>query len=108
MCIGPSTPAAPGLFSMVIDWPRCFSVVGASVKKKTSVVPPGGHGTMKVTGRVGKFCAGAVPSDVVHAASATQTAMMVLRRIPFLPRLRQTVGYSHAPRDDSACTAGRS
>src|SRR5258708_2936349 len=100
MCIGPSTPAAPGLFSMVIDWAGCLSVGRGSAGKRRWVGRPGGHGTMKVTGRVGKFCAVAAPSDVVHAAIATQTAMMVLRRIPFLPRSRQTVGYSYERGDN--------
>jgi hypothetical protein len=44
------------------------------------VVPPAGHGTMRVTGRTGKFCACA-PAD---AASANPAARTVLKRWPLM------------------------
>ena len=55
MLPGPSVPAAPGRFSITIVWPRCFSVAVASARIAMSVEPPGGHGTISVTGRVGKL-----------------------------------------------------
>src|SRR5215472_2000106 len=47
---GASVPEPPGRFSMTIDCPRCFSVAVASARMPTSVVPPAGHGRMRVMG----------------------------------------------------------
>ncbi len=55
MLAGPIVPDAPGLFSITIFCPRCFSVASASARMPMSVPPPAGHGTIKVTGRVGKL-----------------------------------------------------
>src|SRR6266852_5083933 len=63
---------------MTIDGPRCFSVAVASARMPTSVVPPAGHGTMRVTGRTGKFCACAAP---IHAANPAASA--VAKILPF-------------------------
>jgi hypothetical protein len=74
--MGPSVPAAPGRFSIVIDCPRCFSVAVASARITRSVVPPAGHGTISVTGRDGKLCASA-PDAAKPTAAADRTAMIL-------------------------------
>jgi hypothetical protein len=69
-------PEPPGRFSMTIDCPRCFSVAAASARMPTSVVPPAGHGTMRVTGRTGKFCACAAPIHATNPAASTMPYTM--------------------------------
>src|SRR3954452_14809140 len=69
MLAGPMVPAAPGRFSITIDWPRCFSVAAASARMPMSVDPPAGHGTIKVTGRVGNCCACAAPASASRMAA---------------------------------------
>src|SRR3954469_11981571 len=71
MLAGPSVPAAPGRFSITIDWPRCFSVAVASARIAMSVEPPGGHGTISVTGRVGNCCACAMVERIKMAAASS-------------------------------------
>jgi hypothetical protein len=80
MLAGPIVPAAPGLFSITIFWPRCFSVASASARMPMSVPPPAGHGTIKVTGRVGNCCACAIPAN-----ATTTAASSMARFIRFLP-----------------------
>ena len=77
MLAGPSVPAAPGRFSITIGWPRCFSVAGASARIAMSVEPPGGQGTISVTGRVGNCCACAVVASAMNAAAAKISLLMV-------------------------------
>src|ERR1044071_2552133 len=74
---GPSVPAAPARFSITIDWPRCFSVAVASARSAISVEPPGGHGTIKVTGRVGNCCACAVVANAAMAAASRMIFFMI-------------------------------
>jgi len=68
------------VFSITIFCPRCFSVAAASARMPMSVPPPGGHGTISVTGRVGNCCACAIPASATIAAATSMT-----RFIPSLP-----------------------
>src|SRR5262249_49351253 len=68
---------------MTIGCPRCFSVALASARRPTSVEPPGGQGTMRVTGRVGKFCAGAGGTQAIKAAMSPTTAPKALHFMAF-------------------------
>jgi hypothetical protein len=70
---------------MTIGCPRCFSVALASARRPTSVEPPAGQGTMRVTGRVGKFCAGARGTQAVKATMAAKTAAKALHFMAFPP-----------------------
>src|SRR4051812_22349120 len=70
MLAGPMVPPAPGLFSITIGWPRCFSVALASARIPMSVKPPAGHGTISVTGRVGNCCACATPANNAKAEAS--------------------------------------
>ncbi len=83
---GPSVPAAPALFSMMIDCPRCFSVALASARMATSVVPPAGQGTIIVTGRVGKFCACAAAQQAATTIAAASGVTPTTRFIGLPPR----------------------
>ena len=67
-------PPAPGLFSTMTGWPRCFAVASASARMVMSVVPPATMERSASTGFVGNCCADAV------AASATASAPVIRRR----------------------------
>jgi hypothetical protein len=49
--------AAPGLFSTTKVWPDCSPIFWATVLAKASEAPPGGKGTMTLTGLLGHVCA---------------------------------------------------
>ena len=55
-------PPAPPMFSMTTCWPSVRDMCSATIRAVTSVVPPAVNGTIKVIGRVGKFCAAAIPT----------------------------------------------
>src|SRR5262245_3245135 len=81
---------------MTMVWPRCLSVADASARIATSVVPPAGHGTTKVTGREGKFCACAAPPN--DAAKSTAAAKDLIIALPSgRPILREAVSFKSAP-----------
>src|SRR4051812_24617704 len=85
-------PAAPGLFSTMMGWPKCFEASSASLRRCVSVDPPAGHGQMSVMARVGKSWAVAAAQARPSAASAA-AAMAWTRFIHFLRRrLRSLLG----------------
>src|SRR5262245_20003120 len=53
-------PAAPPLYSITICWPRNSPSVGVIWRATRSLEPPGGNGTMSLTGLVGYGCACAI------------------------------------------------
>ena len=53
MYAGPTVPVAPGRFSITNRCPRYFEATSARARTEMSVLPPGGHGTINVTGRFG-------------------------------------------------------
>src|SRR5262245_18390488 len=63
---------------MTMVWPRCLSVADASARIATSVVPPAGHGTTNVTGRVGKFCAWMAPPNSAATSAAAKALIIAL------------------------------
>src|SRR5437763_14895934 len=68
-------PLAPPRLSTSTVWPSTLPSVSATMRADVSTSPPGGLGTMRVTGRVGYACAKAQP-----AADASATASMAWRR----------------------------
>ena len=54
-------PLAPGRFSATTGWPRRCVSQSAVMRASESVTPPGGKGTMTLTGFCGQFCAGQAP-----------------------------------------------
>src|SRR6185369_779620 len=60
-------PPAPPTFSITTGWPSVSRIRSAMMRAAESVEPPGGNGTIKVSGRDGKVCA--------CAAAAAQTTM---------------------------------
>src|ERR1044071_5684473 len=95
---GPSVPAAPARFSITIDWPRCFSVAVASARSAMSVEPPGGHGTISVTGRVGNCCALALAANAMSAAAVRNSLLIVCPVFETLNALVRKGGQSVAER----------
>src|SRR3954468_13849003 len=93
MLAGPMVPPAPGLFSITIGCPRCFSVALASARMPMSVEPPAGQGTISVTGRVGNCCACAEPANSAKAEASTIAVFMK----PSLFRAPEFSGYRCAP-----------
>jgi hypothetical protein len=74
----PMMVAAPGRLSMTTDWPRSSVILFARIRAITSEPPPGGYGTISLTGRSGKgragtFCAKA--PDTLHATTATTVSV---------------------------------
>ena len=74
---GPIVAPAPGMFSTMMGWPRCFSVAAASARRVTSAEAPGDTGEINVTGRVGKSCA--QPGLICKPAAAIPSIQ--LRRV---------------------------
>ena len=76
-------PAAPGRFSTITCWPRCLARGTANARATASVAAPGGKGTSRVTGLLGKVAAGcaceAIGSPEPAAASASSEAIIARR-----------------------------
>jgi hypothetical protein len=53
----PIVPVAPALFSTKKVCPVCSCSLAAILRVTTSTEPPGGYGTMILTGFVGQACA---------------------------------------------------
>ena len=49
-------PPAPGLFSTITGWPISLEIDSARMRATTSIVPPGGAGTMIFTGLLVQAC----------------------------------------------------
>src|SRR6267143_5161544 len=56
-------PAAPLRFSITTDLPHLSVSLAATVRAEISVPPPGGNGTIKVTGLAGYGCASAAQKN---------------------------------------------
>src|ERR671915_7955 len=70
-------PPAPGLLSMITDWPSS-PCSGAAIRRATmSEEPPGEKVTMMRTGLFGQVCAAALP-----AANKTQSSKMNFMSTP--------------------------
>src|SRR5262249_40785224 len=94
----PTVPPAPLGFSTTTCWPRTSLSPWARMRPATSLGPPAANGTTRVSGRVGKFCAGAVPAEASSASIAPKTFTR-----GFIPRLLMHIfrpwlhGYGRAP-----------
>src|SRR5437868_13530454 len=71
-------PPAPPTFSITIGWPSDSRIFSAMMRAAASVEPPGGNGTISVSGRDGKVCACAA----VAAHTAMNSAATILLIIP--------------------------
>ena len=69
-------PLAPPAFSMTTGCPSGALMRSPMMRAVVSVEPPGGKGTISVIGRVGKFCAAAMPDSAANIA-ATIVLVMV-------------------------------
>ena len=86
-------------------------MASASTRKCRSVAPPAGHGTISVTGLVGKFCAcaGAAGSHAAAIASNPSVSPRPMRRrvfTSFLPGVVIAVGSRPPPLDRVPEAAG--
>src|SRR6202171_3821766 len=84
----PMEPPAPPRLSMMIGWPSCLESGSCSMRAITSVPPPGGYGTMKVTDLVG-HCA-----EACEAASASAKPVKNARSV-MRASLHGYRGYTH-------------
>src|SRR5437879_7422500 len=87
-------PAAPARFSTTTDWPHFAASLAATVRAEMSVPPPGGNGTMKVTGLAGYGCASARSEE--HTSELQSPMYLVCR----LLLEKKTMG-----RNGPTCTA---
>src|ERR1051325_1827089 len=74
-------PPAPPTFSMITGWPSDGRIASPMMRAAGSVEPPGGNGTIRVTGRDGNACACAWL--VTRAANAASAAAANIRTIGF-------------------------
>src|SRR5437764_191948 len=71
-------PPAPPTFSITIGWPSCSRIFSAMMRAAASVDPPGGNGTIRVSGREGNVCACAAAA----AHTAINSAATILLIMP--------------------------
>src|ERR1700752_1408657 len=74
-------PPAPPTFSMITRWRSGARMASPRIRAAVSVDPPGGNGTIRVTGRDGNACASAWL--VTRAAIAASAAAGNMRTIGF-------------------------
>jgi hypothetical protein len=67
------TPAAPGRFVTMTDWPQAASYLVARSRPSKSAPPPGGKATTSVTCLDGKFACAAAGAAAKRAKPATAT-----------------------------------
>src|ERR1051325_5124846 len=72
-------PPAPPTFSMITGWPSDGRIASPMMRAAVSVDPPGGNGTIRVTGRDGNACACAWL--VTRAANAASAAAANIRTL---------------------------
>src|SRR5262245_12055107 len=66
-------PPAPPTFSITTGWPSVGRIASAMMRAAVSVDPPGGNGTIRVTGRDGNVCASARLDTRSDAAANIRT-----------------------------------
>src|SRR5262245_17930143 len=69
-------PPAPPTFSTTTGWPSGTRIASATSRAAVSVDPPGGNGTMSVTGRFGNDWAAAATAKA--AAAAAMISLIIL------------------------------
>src|SRR5262245_44539440 len=71
-------PPAPARFSITTGLPSRSCSFGAIARITTSMLPPGGNDTMKVTGPVGKPCAHAVDARMLSSGANSNLRRVVI------------------------------
>src|SRR5262249_25331669 len=69
-------PPAPPAFSVTIGWPSAPRIRSAMMRAAASVDPPGGNGTIKVSGRDGNGCACASALQLTISNSAATSLLI--------------------------------
>src|SRR5262249_40631432 len=84
----PTVPPAPLGFSTTTCWPRTSLNPCARMRPATSLGPPAANGTTSVSGRLGQFCAGAVPVAASSPSSTPKagTAALIIRLLIHMVR----------------------
>src|SRR5689334_4426360 len=77
-------PPAPPTFSITTGWPSFSRIRSAMMRAAASVDPPGGNGTIRVSGRDGKFCACAVAT--AHTTMNSAAINLLITPSPMLAR----------------------
>jgi hypothetical protein len=99
----PIVPPAPPRFSITNCWPSICESLAVSGRATVSVPPPGGNGTITLTGLLGQSCASAgMPASII-SANATRAAFVVF--IWGRPESRSKVQHNRAAR--AVATRGR-
>src|SRR5215471_15439661 len=73
-------PPAPPTFSITIGCPSVSRIFSAMMRAAESVDPPGGNGTIRVSGRAGKVCACAVAA--AHTAMNSAATSLLITPSP--------------------------
>src|SRR5262249_55298551 len=84
----PTVPPAPLGFSTTTCWPSTSLSPWARMRPATSLGPPAANGTTRVSGRLGKFCAEAMPVEASSASSAAKagTRGLIIRLLMHMVR----------------------
>src|SRR5688572_9951378 len=82
-------PPAPARFSTTTDWPRFSVSFFATMRAAVSVPPPGAKPTVRVTGRVGKFCC----AEAMPAAASAAARQILAMWCMFASSLESVVRY---------------
>ncbi len=82
----PIIPDAPATLSTTIVCPHFSPTFAPRSRATTSVVPPGGNGTIMRTGLVG-YCCAKTPGAIAMQASAAMTGTRVTTRRRFMSGL---------------------
>src|SRR5260221_10840616 len=90
----PTTVPAPGLFSTTTGWPHTSCIFADTRRPMMSVAPPGGNGTIRRTGRVGKVCAPAAKDASAAASARERRKFMSLVLVRRLAVAHLEVGYA--------------
>src|SRR3954464_12481537 len=92
---------APGLFTTTTGCPSGPSAAFAKARELTSVLPPGGHGTIRVIGRSGNgawACAGMPDTKAAQAVAARVISVANVRPIFFLLVVMSGASSPHSTR----------
>src|SRR5262245_65151540 len=87
-------PPAPPTFSITMGWPSVSRIRSAMMRAAASVDPPGGNGTIKVSGREGNGCACASALQLTISNSAATSHLITSS--PMCARFLRLVNFSRA------------
>src|SRR5262245_22340211 len=87
-------PPAPPTFSITIGWPSVSRIRSAMMRAAASVDPPGGNGTIRLSGREGKVWACTVVA--AHTTANSAAISLLITPSPIYAQFLRSVYFSGA------------